>query len=66
MTYRVHREGGRIVEVPITFVERAEGVSKMSQAIVFEALKNVTIWGLADAWRRIRRQAPQSQALLRT
>ena len=54
------------MEVPITFVERAEGVSKMSQAIVFEALKNVTIWGLADAWRRIRRQAPQSQALLRT
>ena len=66
MTYRVHREGGRIVEVPITFVERAEGVSKMSRGIVIEALKNVTLWGLEDAWRRVRRQAPTSQALLRT
>lgn len=70
MTYRVHRMGGRIVEVPITFVERAEGVSKMSGGIVVEAFRNVTIWGAKDAWRRIRRQASDedrsnAQALLR-
>lgn len=57
MTYRVHQRGGRIVEVPVTFVERAEGTSKMSRAIVWEAFVNVGRWGVRDAWRRVRRQA---------
>jgi dolichol-phosphate mannosyltransferase len=35
-----------VVEVPITFVEREHGVSKMSRAIVIEALWRVTAWGL--------------------
>ena len=35
-----------IVEVPITFVEREFGKSKMNFAIAFESLRNVTIWGL--------------------
>ncbi|MPV36784.1 polyprenol monophosphomannose synthase [Georgenia subflava] len=47
MTWRVHRGGGRIVEVPISFVERAEGQSKMSRAIVVEALWRTTAWGAA-------------------
>src|SRR5690606_34426463 len=47
MTWRVHRLGGRIVEVPISFVERAEGTSKMSQKIVAEALLRTTQWGIA-------------------
>lgn len=65
MTYQVYRRGGRIVEVPVTFVEREEGVSKMSRAIVVEAFLNVTRWGMQDAWRRIRRQASEvDQALL--
>ena len=34
-------------EVPITFVERVNGVSKMSKAIVVEALWQTTLWGLA-------------------
>ena len=38
--------GFRIVEVPITFVERVRGESKMSRAIVLEALWRVTWWGL--------------------
>lgn len=47
MTFRVARQGKTIVEVPITFVERTLGASKMSSGIVVEAMKNVTRWGLA-------------------
>ncbi len=43
--------GGRIVEVPITFVERTEGVSKMTTAIVFEALWLVTGWGFGRLFK---------------
>jgi dolichol-phosphate mannosyltransferase len=32
--------------VPITFVERVHGTSKMSRAIVLEALWRVTVWGV--------------------
>lgn len=46
MTLRVHQAGGRIVEVPITFVEREAGASKMSRRIVLEALASVTRWGV--------------------
>jgi dolichol-phosphate mannosyltransferase len=38
MTWRAHRSGARIREVPITFRERMAGSSKMSGAIVGEAL----------------------------
>jgi dolichol-phosphate mannosyltransferase len=38
--------GASVVEVPITFIERVNGLSKMSKAIVFEALWQTTIWGL--------------------
>lgn len=38
--------GASIVEVPITFVERINGVSKMSGSIVREALVQTTLWGL--------------------
>ena len=37
--------GATFAEVPITFVERARGRSKMSRRIVIEALANVTLWG---------------------
>jgi dolichol-phosphate mannosyltransferase len=45
MTRAARRAGAKIVEVPITFRERESGVSKMSQAIVFEAMALVTLWG---------------------
>lgn len=54
MARRVDRQGGRIVEVPITFIERAAGKSKMSNRIVLEALIQVTRWGLADLVKRRR------------
>lgn len=41
LTYRALRHGFRVVEVPITFVDRAAGGSKMSRAIVVEALWRV-------------------------
>ncbi|UNX53188.1 polyprenol monophosphomannose synthase [Georgenia sp. TF02-10] len=55
MTWRVHRAGGRVVEVPISFVERAEGRSKMTRAIVLEALWRTTAWGVAHRARQLRR-----------
>ncbi len=47
MTWRSLQAGGSVVEVPITFIERERGVSKMNTAIVLEALWLVTKWGLA-------------------
>ena len=46
MTRRFVDAGLRVVEVPVTFVERAQGRSKMSGAIVREALWRVTVWGV--------------------
>ena len=47
-TYQAVRRRLKVVEVPIEFVERVNGVSKMSQAIVIEALTRVTIWGFKN------------------
>ncbi|MDP8929284.1 MAG: polyprenol monophosphomannose synthase [Actinomycetota bacterium] len=38
------REGFTIAELPITFVERRSGASKISRAIIFEALWRVLVW----------------------
>jgi dolichol-phosphate mannosyltransferase len=46
MTYFARRAGAGVVEVPIRFVDRVAGESKMSSAIVVEALALVTWWGL--------------------
>lgn len=48
MAYRVVRVNGRIVEVPIRFVDRTLGASKMSTWIVVEALLRVTQWAVRD------------------
>jgi dolichol-phosphate mannosyltransferase len=56
MTFRVARLGLKITEVPITFVERELGASKMSGNIVFEAIANVTRWGLGARWRKLTRR----------
>jgi dolichol-phosphate mannosyltransferase len=42
----------RVVEVPITFVERTSGTSKMKGTIVREALWRVTRWGVTDRLQR--------------
>jgi dolichol-phosphate mannosyltransferase len=46
MTYAAKRAGATIVEIPIRFVDRVEGESKMSTFIVAEALGLVTLWGI--------------------
>ncbi len=53
MAYRVARRGGRIVEVPIEFVDRERGTSKMSSRIIVEALILVTWWGVRDYPSRV-------------
>ena len=45
LAYRASQRG-LVLEVPITFVERVNGESKMTLAIVLEALTKVTFWGL--------------------
>ena len=60
LAWQAWRAGNRIVEVPITFVERERGESKMSRDIVVEALWRVTLWGLTS--RRSRDRVPQRQA----
>lgn len=45
MTRRAISRGGSIAEIPITFVERTHGKSKMSFAIALEAVARITAWG---------------------
>jgi dolichol-phosphate mannosyltransferase len=46
MALRSWERGYRIVEVPITFVERELGASKMNRGIVIEAFLRVAVWGV--------------------
>lgn len=46
LAWQAYSLGASVVEVPITFIERERGESKMSQAIVVEALWRVTVWGV--------------------
>lgn len=52
---RAVRSGLRVREVPIEFVERELGTSKMDQRIVVEALWRVTVWGAQDKAAKARR-----------
>jgi dolichol-phosphate mannosyltransferase len=58
LAWRALQAGFRVVEVPITFTERERGSSKMSNAIVAEALWKVTQWGVTRHWTRVRRHLP--------
>ncbi len=55
LAFRAARSGLRVKEVPITFVEREVGTSKMSQKIVREALWQVTKWGVRERTAFLRR-----------
>jgi dolichol-phosphate mannosyltransferase len=54
LAWRAVRRGFTVTEVPIGFVERELGTSKMSGAIVREALWRVTVWGVAHRFRQLR------------
>ncbi len=59
LAWRAWLAGFRLVEVPIRFVERTHGRSKMTSSIVTEALWRVTVWGLRRPVRgRSRRARP--------
>ncbi|HUH07422.1 MAG TPA: polyprenol monophosphomannose synthase [Egibacteraceae bacterium] len=62
MALRAWRLGFRISELPITFVERREGASKISRAIVFEALWRILQWGIAGPRRPPQRPHRKSVA----
>jgi dolichol-phosphate mannosyltransferase len=55
LLWRALRRGMRVVEVPITFVERTAGVSKMSKEIVREAYVKLTQWGIQHRVSQLRR-----------
>jgi dolichol-phosphate mannosyltransferase len=61
MTYRARRAGATIREVPITFIDREQGHSKMSSAIVVEALLLVTLWALARPFRALRARRSRAE-----
>ena len=46
LAWRAVKRGLTVVEVPITFVERERGDSKMSRHIMAEALWRITVWGV--------------------
>jgi dolichol-phosphate mannosyltransferase len=54
MAYRAAQRGATIREIPIRFVDRELGTSKMSSKIVVEAMVLVTWWGMERAWSRLR------------
>ncbi|QTE27841.1 polyprenol monophosphomannose synthase [Pengzhenrongella sicca] len=66
MAWRVVRAGGTVVEVPITFVEREQGTSKMSREIVVEALARITAWGVQHRARQLGRGARALGAKVRS
>ena len=53
LVYRMVRSGARVTEVPIAFVDRQEGESKMSSSIIMEAFALVTAWAARDHARRL-------------
>ncbi|MDO5711126.1 MAG: polyprenol monophosphomannose synthase [Micrococcales bacterium] len=57
LTWRAIRAGLRVVEVPITFVERRHGTSKMSGGVVRESMRRVAWWGAgyraSQAWHAV-------------
>jgi dolichol-phosphate mannosyltransferase len=58
LTLRAVNAGLTVLEVPITFIDRARGASKMSRAVMAEAFWRVAQWGVAD---RLHRRRPRGR-----
>jgi dolichol-phosphate mannosyltransferase len=54
LVVRTLRAGLRVVEVPIEFVERERGESKMNAKVASESLRRITAWGLGERGRQVR------------
>lgn len=57
LTWRAVRQGLCVVEVPIEFIEREVGQSKMSSDIVRESLRRITVWGVGHRSTQAKRAA---------
>lgn len=57
LAWRAIKAGFRVVEVPITFTEREYGESKMDGTVVWEAFRNVLLWGARHRLAQLRRRA---------
>ncbi len=57
LTLRTIRSGLKVREVPIEFIERERGESKMSTDVAVESLRLITIWGLGERWGQLKRFA---------
>ncbi len=66
LAWRAVQAGLRVEEVPITFVERELGASKMNQSIVVEALWRVTQWGARHRWEQLTGAARRGPGVVRT
>ncbi|MCD6640286.1 MAG: polyprenol monophosphomannose synthase [Nocardioides sp.] len=60
LAYRTVCAGLRVEEVPIEFVERVRGDSKMTGQVASESLKKITRWGLQERRKQLRRLASRS------
>ena len=54
LAVRALRAGLRVVEVPIEFVEREHGESKMNTRVATDSLRAITAWGLSERRRQVR------------
>lgn len=54
MVARCLQQGLTVREVPIEFVERVRGESKMSPSVAGESLRRITTWGLRERWHQLR------------
>lgn len=61
LAWRALRAGLRVVEVPIEFVEREHGVSKMDRSVAWESLTMITRWGISERRRRWRTRRSRNQ-----
>ncbi len=55
LAFRTHRRGLRLAEVPIEFVERVRGESKMDRSVATESLARITTWGVHERSRQLGR-----------
>src|SRR3954453_4037840 len=61
LAFRTIQAGLRVVEVPIEFVERELGDSKMSRDVATESFRRITAWGLGERRRQVRAALGRSE-----
>jgi dolichol-phosphate mannosyltransferase len=55
LVVRLSRRGSEISEVPILFIDRENGTSKMSGRIIVESMLLVTRWGIVHRWNQVKK-----------